>query len=223
MSADLRSRTVVADEGQQPSEMLALISRPSSIIIALLAAGLLAALVALWLGRPPGEGSAEVRFVRDMIAHHEQAVEMALLIRDRTADEALRAFATDIILTQQSQIGRMSGWLDAWGVPFAGAEAPMQGMGQMMGMAAQQDVNALATLPLPEAEVRFLQLMTTHHEGALFMAEDLLAAPRPRPEVVRLAEAVLRGQQGEIDLMREMLAMRGAEPPPPLQRMDHGH
>lgn len=222
MSADLRGRGVVADERQQPSEALALVRRPSSIVIALLAASLLAALAALWLGRPPGEGSAEVRFVRDMIAHHEQAIEMALAVRDRTGDETLRAFATDIILTQQSQIGRMSGWLEVWGLPFAGEEAPMEGMGQMMGMAAQGDVNALATLPLPEAEVRFLQLMTSHHEGALFMAEDVLAAS-PRPEVARLAEAVLRGQEGEIGLMREMLALRGAEPPAPLERMDHGH
>jgi hypothetical protein len=33
---------------------------------------------------------------------------------------------------------------------------------------------------------------------------------------------VLRGQEGEIGLMAEMLAMRGAEPPAPLQPMEHG-
>jgi uncharacterized protein (DUF305 family) len=191
-------------------------------VIALLAVALVAALVALWVSRAPGEGSAEVRFVRDMSAHHEQAVEMALAIRDRTGDETLRAFATDVILTQQSQLGRMSGWLEIWGRPFAGADTPMEGMGEMMGMAPQAEVNALATIPVAEAEVRFLQLMTTHHQGALFMAEDVLAA-RPRPEVARLAEAILRGQQGEIGLMEELLALRGAEPPAPLQRMEHGH
>lgn len=186
-----------------------------------LGVALVVALGALWAGREPGEGSAEVTFVRDMVAHHEQAVEMALLIRDRTADEDLRAFATDVILTQQSQIGRMAGWLEQWGLPFAGDAAPMGGMGPMMGMADQAAVNAIGALPVAEAEVQFLQLMTTHHEGALFMAEDLLAAG-PRPEVARLAEAVLRGQEAEIGLMRELLARRGAEPPPPLQRMDHG-
>lgn len=186
----------------------------------LLALGLAVALWALWLGRAPGEGSAEVRFVRDMIAHHEQAVEMALLIRDRTSDETIRALATDIILAQQSQIGRMSGWLEQWGRPYAAEEAPMGGMGQMMGMAPQSDVNALGTLPVPEAEVRFLQLMTTHHEGAVFMAEDVLAA-RPQAPVASLAEGVLRGQRAEIDLMGELLARRGAQPPPPLERMEH--
>jgi uncharacterized protein (DUF305 family) len=192
------------------------------VAVGALALGLAAALVALWLGRAPGEGSAEVRFVRDMTAHHEQAVEMAMLIRDRTADADLRAFATDIVLTQQHQIGRMAGWMEQWGVPDAGPEPAMGGMGEMMGMARQADVNALATLPAAEAEVLFLRLMTTHHEGALFMAEDLLAE-RPRPEVALLAQGVLRGQEAELGLMRELLALRGAEPPAPLQRMDHGH
>lgn len=192
----------------------------AALLAAALGLALLAALGALWAGREPGEASAETRFVRDMSAHHEQAVEMALAIRDRTADPNLRAFATDIILGQQSQIGRMAGWLEQWGLPYAGAEAPMGGMGQMMGMARQEDVNALSTLPVPAAEVHFLQLMTTHHQGALLMAKDVLAA-RPRPEVARLAEGIVRGQEAEIGLMRELLALRGAAPPPALQPMEH--
>lgn len=207
----------MADEETRPGRLPWL-----AIVAALLGVAVVVSSAALWLGRAPGEGSAEVGFVRNMIAHHEQAVEMALLIRDRTEDANLRALATDIILGQQSQIGRMSGWLEQWGRPYAGEKAPMGGMGQMMGMAAQEDVNALGTLPVAEAEVRFLQVMTTHHQGAVLMAEDLLAAPA-RPEVARLAQAVLRNQQAEIELMQELLALRGAEPPPPLQPMTHDH
>lgn len=195
---------------------------PWQLVSVLLGLALLAVAVGVWRTRPPAEGSAEVGFVRDMIEHHEQAVEMALIIRDRSSDEVLRAFATDIILTQQGQIGRMTGWLEAWGRPFAGVEAPMGGMGAMMGMAPQSEVNALRELPVAEAEVRFLQLMTTHHQGALQMAEDVLAA-RPHALVADLATAVLRGQQAEIAFMAELLALRGAEPPPPLPPMDHGH
>lgn len=157
-----------------------------------------------------------------MIAHHEQAVEMALIIRDRSEDEILLIFATDIILTQQSQIGRMAGWLEAWGRPFAGAAVPMGGMGPLMGMAPQAKVNALRTLPVDQAEVRFLQLMISHHEGGVMMAEQVLAT-RPLPAVARLAEAVVRGQQGEIGLMGELLTLRGAAPPPPLAPIEHAH
>jgi uncharacterized protein (DUF305 family) len=186
----------------------------------LVLAVLLSLAAALWLARPPDEGSPDVAFARDMSYHHQQAVEMALIIRDRTGDPDLRAFATDIVLTQQSQIGQMSGWLEVWGRPLAGEAAPMGGMGLMMGMAAQSDLNALRDLPLAEAEVRFLQLMTLHHQGGVFMAEDLLEA-RARPVVQRLAQAIVAGQQNEIGLMREMLAARGALPLPALQHMDH--
>lgn len=69
---------------------------------------------ALWIGlaltpSPPGEDSAATGFARDMRAHHEQGVEMAEIMRDRTDDPALRLLATDIALTQQAQIGRMRG------------------------------------------------------------------------------------------------------------------
>lgn len=191
-----------------------------TVLAALLLAALLALATGWWLTRPPGEGSPEVAFARDMSYHHEQAVELALIIRDRTADDSLRTLATDIVLTQQAQIGQMGGWLEAWGRPLAGAEAPMQGMGLMMGMAAQSDVNALRELPLAEAEVSFLQLMLRHHQGGVFMAEDVLKATG-RPEVKRLAQAIVAGQQNEIGLMREMLALRGAAALPDLERMSH--
>src|SRR5687768_5655812 len=75
----------------------------------LLLAALLLALL-LWRTQPPSESSPEVTFARDMIAHHQQAVEMSLILRDRTTDEALGRFALDILLTQQGQAGQMQGW-----------------------------------------------------------------------------------------------------------------
>ena len=57
----------------------------------------------------------DVGFLRDMQAHHAQAVEMAVLIRDRTDDEEIRQVALDIELTQQQQIGQMYGLLASWG------------------------------------------------------------------------------------------------------------
>jgi uncharacterized protein (DUF305 family) len=184
------------------------------------------ALVGVGIGwfvlRPPGEGSPEVIFARDMIAHHEQAVDMALRIRERTTDPTLLAFVNDIILTQQNQIGQMSGWLAIWGRPFAGAEPAMLGMGPMMGMADQADVNALSILPVAEAEVQFLQLMGRHHEGGVMMASDVLTK-RLHPEVAQLAQAMVRGQSAEIDFITAMLELRGAEPLPALPPMDHSH
>jgi uncharacterized protein (DUF305 family) len=165
------------------------------------------------------EDSPEVSFTRDMMAHHAQAVEMATLIRDRTADAELRQLTLDMILTQQNQIGQMQAWLNLWNVPQEGLEPPMGGMGETMGMASQQRVNDLATLPISEAEISFLQLMIRHHEGGVFMAQDILGT---RQAVVkRLAESIVASQSGEIEYMESLLEKRGAERLEPLQPMNH--
>jgi uncharacterized protein (DUF305 family) len=170
--------------------------------------------------RVPSENGAEVRFARDMSAHHEQAVEMALTIRERTTDTELRQFTLDMLLTQQAQIGQMQGWLAVWGQPLAGAEPPMAGHGSMMGMASQEELNSLRELPVADAEAQFMRLMIRHHEGGIMMAQEALATTR-QPQVVRLAQSIIAGQQSETAYMREWLTSRGFEAPAPMPAMDH--
>lgn len=168
----------------------------------------------------PADDSPEAGFSRDMRTHHTQAVAMAEAIRQRTDDPALAQLATDIVLTQQSQIGRFGGWLDQWGLPATSSSPPMswapemEGMDghdmtamTMPGMADPADVAALATLPIDEAEVSFLELMTAHHLGGVEMAEQYLEVGQ-RPEVMRMAESIVRSQTAEITAMAEMLATR---------------
>ncbi|WP_229840605.1 DUF305 domain-containing protein [Streptomyces roseolilacinus] len=93
-----------------------------AVVLALLFAGW-ATVTALGrdAGRPaaavPGDGSADAGFARDMSVHHQQAVEMSFIVRDRTRDEEVRRLAYDIANTQANQRGMMLGWLDLWGLP----------------------------------------------------------------------------------------------------------
>ncbi|MGL4611753.1 MAG: DUF305 domain-containing protein [Trueperaceae bacterium] len=167
----------------------------------------------------PKEGSPEVTFVRDMRAHHAQAVEMAIILFDRSEDEALRTLALDILTTQQNQFGQMQAWLDVWRVPQEGLEPPMEEQGESMGMASQKDVRSLSTLSIAEAEVQFLQLMIRHHEGGVMMAESV--ANTTQPLVKRLAEGIIALQSSEIAYMEELLTERNAERLEPLQPMNH--
>lgn len=157
-----------------------------------------------------------------MVAHHRQAVEMSYLLRERSTDEELRRFALDILLTQQAQIGQMQGWLAAWSQPLNGPQPVMGGQAEMMGMANREQINELQTLPVPEAEVSFLQLMIRHHEGGVMMAQEALRQTK-RPEVVRLATAIVNGQQSEIEYMQDLLEKRGAAPPKPVEPMQMEH
>ncbi|MFE9253771.1 DUF305 domain-containing protein [Streptomyces sp. NPDC006879] len=78
----------------------------------------------------PSTTSAEAGFARDMSVHHQQAVEMSFLVRERTQDEGVRRLAYDIANTQANQRGMMLGWLDLWGLPkVESARAPMTWMG----------------------------------------------------------------------------------------------
>jgi len=176
--------------------------------------------LAVWLylsDRPPGDGSAEAGFARDMMVHHAQAVGMAEIVRDKTESNEIRILASDIALTQQAQIGQMQGWLGVWGLPVTGTEPAMAWMGhptegRMPGMATPEEVNRLRNAPPEEADAMFLRLMIPHHQAAVPMAEAVLQET-DRPEVEDLADAIVYSQRAEIKVMQDMLRGMGEEAP----------
>ncbi|MEE8600245.1 DUF305 domain-containing protein [Euzebya tangerina] len=171
-----------------------------------------AALATVLLVTPsPDDSSAEAGFARDMSMHHAQAVEMSLLIMDRSTDEDILVLAEDMALSQQAQIGQMGGWLDLWGLPRAGAESSMSWMGMggmpMMGMATSDQLAALREAEDAEAERLFLELMIAHHIGGVDMAEAALE--RTDNAVVQaLATAMATSQSSEIEYMERLLDQR---------------
>ena len=117
------------------------------------------ALGALWFAHArssaPRTSAPMPGFSRDMQTHHAQAVEMALLVRDRSTDEELRTVAYDILTSQQHQAGQMYGWLVQWGLPQTGSGEPMAWVGDehddahtrpdgsMPGMATREQLDEL--------------------------------------------------------------------------------
>ncbi|MCF3137257.1 DUF305 domain-containing protein [Streptomyces olivochromogenes] len=172
--------------------------------------------------KTPGALSADAGFARDMAVHHQQAVEMSYIVRDRTKNEEVRRLAYDIAQTQANQRGMLLGWLDLWGLPKVSSEPPMTWMGMgdmaagkdgalMPGMAANTELKKLNTLSGKQAEILYLQLMTDHHKGGIHMAEGCVAKCEVDVEK-RLAQGMVDAQQSEIELMAGMLKERGAAP-----------
>lgn len=194
-----------------------------SVLLAVLS--LLAGLVLGWAlfgrGGFPLEGSAEAGFARDMQTHHGQAVQMSLLVAERTEDPAIRTFANDIATSQQQQSGQMFAWLQLWGLKPTGSQPPMAWMGSdhhgatsasgesvaMPGMASASDLDRLAGARGVEADRIFLTLMMAHHKGGVEMADAVLARS-DRSEVVTLARAMKAAQSSEIQAMQQMLDAR---------------
>lgn len=168
----------------------------------------------VWLSsRPPSANSPEVEFARAMSVHHEQAIEMALILRERSQDPVLSPFALDILLTQRGQMGQMYAWLSLWGHPTESPTGVSKEHAQSMGMASNAEMAQLRSLPLAQAEILFMQLMLRHHQGGVAMAQNALDKAR-HPEVQRLASSMVNGQQNEIRFMTTLLQERGASPLP---------
>lgn len=199
----------------------------------------LAAAVALALGVPalvasgtsasgssslavPADDSPEAGFARDMATHHQQAVDLSFIVRDRTTDEPTRTLAFDIINTQANQRGMMMGWLDQWGLSQHTSAKPMAWMGMehdyqphdgslMPGMATNTQLAKLRSLSGRDAEVFYLQLMIEHHKGGVAMAQGYVDAAKNDSEK-RLAQSMVTAQTSEMALMTDMLKERGAAP-----------
>jgi uncharacterized protein (DUF305 family) len=197
-------------------------------IVAIVVAAVVVVAGAFALGRvtagppTPTSDSAAAGFLRDMQVHHAQAVEMALLVRDRTDDETIRTIAYDMAITQASQSGAMYGLLDAWGLPQHSAQPAMSwtelpsldgsgdghqmgATGGMPGMATPEQLAALRSATGDDAVRLFLELMIPHHEGGLEMADAVLARTDV-PQVVSLATGIRNAQRAEIVVMQDLLA-----------------
>lgn len=172
----------------------------------------------------PTADSADAGFARDMAVHHQQAVEMSYIVRDRTTNEDVRRLAYDVAQTQANQRGMLQGWLDLWGLPKtspAGYMAWMKGGGHMdhepkdgslmPGMATNTELDQLRGLAGKPAETAYLQLMYDHHMAGVDMARACVRQCEVGTEK-ELAQGMVQGQQSEMELMTDMLNERGSAP-----------
>lgn len=170
----------------------------------------------------PSSTSADAGFARDMAVHHQQAVEMSYVIRDRTRNKEIRRLAYDIAQTQANQRGMMLGWLDLWELPKVPPGEPMEWMdmtgvpsagdGSLMpGMATNAQMKRLGELNGKQAEVFYLKLMTAHHQGGIHMAQGCVERCDV-PVERRLAQGMVESQESEVKLMSDLLKARGAKP-----------
>jgi len=166
----------------------------------------------------PAVSPADVAFMRGMIAHHGQALEMAALVPARTGREDMRLLARRIDISQQGEMAMMRHWLADRGQDTAAAmqhdmHAGMSGMSGMQhsmtmpGMLTPEEMARLAAATGPEFERLFLEGMIRHHQGALVMVEQLLASPGAAqdPETFRFASDVDADQRAEIARMQALL------------------
>lgn len=161
--------------------------------------------------------AADIAFAQMMIPHHEQAVQMAdmALARKSDASPQVQALAAQIQAAQGPEIAQMQNWLAVWGAPSVMASASTNAMGDMpgmdmggvtsQGMMTAEQMTALGQKSGPAFDQMWLEMMISHHQGAILMAEQV-QAESANPQVNQMASSIIASQQAEIATMQQMLA-----------------
>ncbi len=149
----------------------------------------------------------DLRFIDSMIPHHQGAIEMAKGVLTKTKRPEMKQLAEAIIVAQNREIERMQQWRKTW--YSKASDTPIMWHSQMnhsMPMTDEHMSNMMMSMNLGDADdefdLRFINAMIPHHEGALTMAKDALSKTK-RSEIKELAEDILTSQQKEIDEMKQ--------------------
>ncbi len=155
----------------------------------------------------PADANFDLRFVDGMVPHHEGAVVMAKAAQQKATHPELKKLADDIIKSQTTEIAQMKKWRQAW-YPQASDQrmAYDAKLGKMLPMSAEQMQGMMMNMDLGGADdqfdLRFINAMIPHHEGAVTMATEALQKSK-RPEIQKLAQAIVTSQQAEINQMTQ--------------------
>ena len=152
---------------------------------------------------------ADQKFVQEMIPHHEQAVVMSEMVTNVEISTQTATLASEIMGAQASEIELMQGLLNEWGVesdPHAGHK--MSG-DESHGMMTDEEIAELKNLSGADFEKMWLTMMLAHHQGAVKMAETVIADGKDL-RVKTLAETIINAQQKEIAQINTLLANLGS-------------
>ena len=126
---------------------------------------------------------ADVKFLQGMIVHHEQAIIMSEMANQRTNNKTILDLAKRIDVSQKDEINFMESWLKQRN-EYADNSHSDHHMHEshhmhmnMVGMATPKQLNDLSNSKSTDFDRLFLQLMITHHDGALEMVEELKKYP----------------------------------------------
>lgn len=132
-------------------------------------------------------------FLAQMIPHHQEAIDTAEVILEKSENADLKALAQDIVDAQTSEIAQMEAWGKEWfGTDFKASddyEAMMPDLSNLEG---------------EELDQAFISGMIEHHEMAIMMAMQLKMITE-RPELLEMADAIVEAQSTEIDMMKGWL------------------
>ena len=155
---------------------------------------------------------ADTMFAQMMIPHHEQAVQMSeVMLAKDDLDPDVEELANKVVAAQGPEIDQLKNMLETWGEPTSMESGGMEGMDHgsdsgagMEGMMTEEQMQELEAAEGTEAAEMYLTMMTTHHRGAIDMAQTEVADGQ-NPQAIEMAQKVIEDQEAEIAEMETLL------------------
>ncbi|WP_408897454.1 DUF305 domain-containing protein [Nocardioides sp. R1-1] len=155
----------------------------------------------------------DVAFMQMMIPHHAQALEMSELAPERAGSPRVKALARRILAAQRPEILTMAAWLTDRDLAVPSAQDDpaefdhgQHGHASMHGMLTEEQMRDLEAARGSAFDRLFLEGMIQHHQGAIAMADAVVATAGTDVQAIELANEIVIGQGAEIDRMEELLA-----------------
>jgi uncharacterized protein (DUF305 family) len=143
----------------------------------------------------PSTSNFEIKFMTDMIDHHQMAVMMAEMCIAKAIHPELRSLCESIRTAQMAEIEEMQAWLQDWyGITYQPVMKPGD----------QQMMERLAALSGAEFEIAFMEMMIKHHEKAIKEGQHCLDKAY-HAELRELCQNIITTQSAEIALMETWL------------------
>jgi uncharacterized protein (DUF305 family) len=144
--------------------------------------------------------TTDTAYVQAMLWHQQQAQELASLVQGRTTRPELLRLALSIRTARTSDVARMTAWLRARGPAPADdlvhpATEPADRW--FAGMMAEAQLRTLAASNGQRFDFLFVDMLLGHHQGAIVMADGVLADGRDA-EVALLASRTITCSQRAI-------------------------
>ncbi len=148
----------------------------------------------------PQHNDNDITFAENMIPHHQQAIDLAALVPDRSSNPAVIKMAAAIAAQQEPEVNALRAMLVQWQVNSTGNSH--HAMGQ--GMVDDATMARLKTLKGAEFDTLWLQSMIAHHQGAIEMAKAEITQGQD-PDMIAMANNIVVVQQDEIGQLKQIL------------------
>ncbi len=139
---------------------------------------------------------SEEQFLREMIPHHQEAVDSSKIVLEKTDNKEIKKLAQNIIDEQTKEITTLERWLKA--------RYPNSTWEASTGTTYMAMMPKLENLSDDALENAYLQGMVMHHQAAINMANQVIRV-KPHEELVKFAQSMIKSQAEEVQTMRALM------------------